>query len=178
MSYSKVFKLVIAGDGGVGKTSLTNKFITGVFTESTRITIGVEFFIKDLEVDGLGTVRLQIWDFGGEERFRFLLPTYVKGANGVLFLYSITDNITLAHFDDWLGILRNYDRSIPIMLAGSKADLKHMRKVPSSEGIKVAKSRRAKGYVEVSAKSGYNVESTFQTMAKLMWDHAQEVDGK
>ncbi|MCP4761817.1 MAG: GTP-binding protein [archaeon] len=174
MSYSKVFKLIIAGDGGVGKTSLTNKFITGVFTDATRITIGVEFFIKDLEVEGLGTVRLQIWDFGGEERFRFLLPTYVKGANGILFLYSITDMMGLAHFDDWLGILRSYDPKIPIMLVGAKADLEHMRKVQTREAIGIAKDRRCKGYVEVSAKSGINVEASFTTISKLMWKHIQQ----
>ncbi len=116
MNYEKVFKLVIAGDGGVGKTSLTNKFITGIFKTDTRITIGVEFFIKDIAVDGLGTVRLQIWDFGGEERFRFLLPTYVKGANGILFMFSTTNMLTLSHFDDWLPILRNYDPNIPIII--------------------------------------------------------------
>ena len=174
MSYSKVFKLIIAGDGGVGKTSLTNKFITGVFTDSTKITIGVEFFIKDLEVPGLGKVRLQIWDFGGEERFRFLLPTYVRGANGVLFLYSMTDLVTLMHIDDWLPILRSADTKIPIMIVGSKADLEHMRKVQQSEAIGMAKGRGCKGFVEVSSKSGYNVEETFKTITKLMWKHVQK----
>lgn len=174
MAYNKTFKLVIAGDGGVGKTSLTNKFITGVFTDSTKITIGVEFFVKDLDVEGLGRVRLQIWDFGGEERFRFLLPTYVKGANGILFLFSITDMLTLAHLDDWLGILRAYDPTLPIMLAGAKADLKHMRKVQTHEAIEIAKSRGCKGYVEVSAKTGENVEASFKTISKLMWNHLQK----
>jgi len=167
----KIFKLIIAGDGGVGKTSLTNKFITGVFTDSTMITIGVEFFVKDLIVPELGEVRLQIWDFGGEERFRFLLPTYVRGANGVLFLFSITDMITLSHLDDWLGILRTYDENIPIMLVGAKADLEHMRRVQRHEAIDVAKTRKCKGYVEVSAKTGLNVDNTFKTVSKLMWSY-------
>jgi len=176
MSYEKVFKLIIAGDGGVGKTSLTQKFITGIFKTDTRITIGVEFFIKDLNIDGMGTVRLQIWDFGGEERFRFLLPTYVKGASGILFMFSITDMLTLSHFDDWLPILRNYDPNIPIMLVGSKLDLKHVRRVPQHEGIDIARSRGCKGYVEVSAKESLNVEESFESLAKLMWQHQQELD--
>jgi len=173
MSYQKVFKLVIAGDGGTGKTSLTQKFITGLFNEAQKITIGVEFFIKDLTVEGLGNVRLQIWDFGGEERFRFLLPTYVKGANGVLFLFSLTDMITLSHLDDWLGILRTYDPNIPIMMVGSKADLKHLRQVQINEAVDIAKSRKCKGYVEVSSKSGENVESSFSTITKIMWNYVQ-----
>ncbi|MHA1819263.1 MAG: Rab family GTPase [Promethearchaeota archaeon] len=171
MSYSKTFKLVLAGDGGVGKTSLTNKFITGLFTDSTKITIGVEFFIKDLYVDKIGNVRLQIWDFGGEARFRFLLPNYMKGANGVLFLFSITDAITLAHIDDWLPIIRKFDPNIPILVVGSKADLQHKRKVPANEAIRIAKERHAKGYVEVSAKTGQNVNSTFETITRLMWKY-------
>lgn len=175
MVYSTTFKLIIAGDGGVGKTSLTNKYITGVFNPAQKITIGVEFFIKDLNLDGIGTVRLQIWDFGGEDRFRFLLPTYVNGANGVLYLFSITDMQTLTHIDEWLQILRSYDPKIPIMVVGSKADLEYMRKVQSHEGVTIAKSKRCKGYVEVSAKSGVNVEITFETISKLMWNYSQRV---
>ncbi len=173
MSYEKVFKLVIAGDGGVGKTSLTNKFITGIFKTDTRITIGVEFFIKDLAIDGLGTVRLQIWDFGGEERFRFLLPTYLKGANGIMFLFSVTNMLTLSHFDDWLPILRNYDPGIPIMLVGSKIDLKQQRRVQKYEAIEVARSRACSSYVEVSAKESINVEEAFNTLTNVMWKYAQ-----
>ena len=171
MSYEKVFKLVIAGDGGVGKTSLTNKFITGIFKTDTRITIGVEFFIKDLPIEGLGPVRLQIWDFGGEERFRFLLPTYVKGANGIMFLFSTTNMLTLSHFDDWLPILRNYDPNIPIMLVGTKIDLKQQRRVPKHEAIEIARSRGCLSYVEVSAKESVNVEEAFRTLTKVMWNY-------
>ncbi len=171
MSYEKVFKLVIAGDGGVGKTSLTNKFITGIFKTDTRITIGVEFFIKDLLIEGLGIVRLQIWDFGGEERFRFLLPTYVKGANGIMFLFSTTNMLTLSHFDDWLPILRNYDPNIPIMLVGTKIDLKAQRRVTKHEAIDIARSRGCSSYVEVSAKESINVEEGFKTLTKVMWNY-------
>jgi len=168
MNFAKTFKIVIAGDGGVGKTSLTNKYITGIFNESTQITIGVEFFIKDLIIENVGTVRLQIWDFGGEERFRFLLPSYMRGTQGVLFLYSIVDPITLMHFDDWLPILRTFDQNISIILVGAKADLSHMRKVSTSEAINFAKSRKCIGFVEVSAKTGQNIEEVFETLTKIM----------
>ena len=175
MAFETTFKLIIAGDGGVGKTSLTNKYITGIFNPAQKITIGVEFFIKDLVLKDVGNVRLQIWDFGGEDRFRFLLPTYVNGANGILFLFSITDNQTIGHIDEWLQILRSYDKKVPIMVVGSKADLEYMRKVQSHAGLKIAKSKGCKGYVEVSAKTGVNVEATFQTISKLMWKHAKRL---
>ncbi|MHA1339829.1 MAG: GTP-binding protein [Promethearchaeota archaeon] len=174
MAFSKTFKIVIAGDGGVGKTSLTNKYITGIFNESSQITIGVDFFIKDLEIENIGVVRLQIWDFGGEERFRFILPSYMRGANGILFLYSITDPATLMHFDDWSPLLRTYDQNIPILLAGSKADLVHMRKVPTNEAIDFARSRGCIGFVEVSAKTGLNIEEAFDTLTKIMIKNSQK----
>ncbi|MHA1729775.1 MAG: Rab family GTPase [Promethearchaeota archaeon] len=176
MVFDKTFKLIIAGDGGVGKTSLTTKFITGLFNPSQKITIGVEFFIKDLELDDLGAIRLQIWDFGGEDRFRFLLPTYVNGANGVLYLFSITDLQTLNNLDDWLEILRGYDAKIPIMMVGSKADLNYMRKVTTHEAVEKAKKLKCRGYVEVSSKSGENIEAAFNTISRLMWKHSKKSD--
>lgn len=174
MDIEKTFKLIIAGDGGVGKTSLTNKYVTGLFSEDTRMTIGVEFFRKDLHMDDLGEIRLQIWDFAGEERFRFFIPQYVNGANGIIFVYSSTDPQTMYHLDDWLHLLRSDDPKIPIMLVGSKVDLKHLRKVNSNEAINFAKRRGCSGFVEVSSKTGENVEETFKVITKLMWEHMHQ----
>ena len=83
-----IFKVCIFGDGGVGKTTLIKRYLSGTFDESTRITIGVDFHIKKLEVEGK-QITLQLWDFAGEERFRMLLPTYMRGAKGGIFLYDI-----------------------------------------------------------------------------------------
>jgi small GTP-binding protein len=180
----ETFKLILAGDGGVGRKKLIQRYVTGEFetkttkkldeeNEGTRKTIGVEFFLKDIKIDGVGYIRLQIWMFGGEERFRFLLPTYVKGATGIMFVFSLTNMLTLSHFDDWLPILRNYDPHIPILLVGSKLDLKNLRRVQKHEAIEVAKSRGCRGYVEVSSKEGINVDEAFETMTRLMWEHEQ-----
>lgn len=171
MDAQKLFKLVIAGDGGVGKTTLTNKFMTGLFNDSTTMTIGVDFFIKDIEIENMGTTRLQIWDFAGEERFRALMPSYINGANGIVYVYSITHPETLYNVDKWLKVLRMYDPKVPILLVGSKIDLTHLRKVQYTEAIEFAKKRGCVGYVEVSAKSGVNVEQTFEIISKLMWEH-------
>ncbi|GAB4319108.1 MAG: Rab family GTPase [Promethearchaeota archaeon] len=174
--FDLTFKLLMTGDGGVGKTTLTQRFVTGLFTESTRITIGVDFHTKDVEVDG-HRVKLQIWDFGGEERFRFLLPSYCRGAAGALFLFSITSYTSLSHMPEWLQIVRENAPGVPILLVGSKRDLEKHRAVPTSDAVEYARGSGLAGYVEVSAKDGTNVEETFTTITRLMIERHQQAGG-
>src|SRR4030042_1429974 len=98
--FDKMFKLIIFGDGGVGKTTLTQRYLTGFFNTDSRLTIGVEFFVKSLEVADK-QVKLKTWGFGGEERFRFLLPQYCRGASGGIFVYDVTQELTLHHLSEW-----------------------------------------------------------------------------
>ncbi len=167
VDYDKMFKLIIFGDGGVGKTSLTQRYLTGVFEEARNLTIGADFFVKNLVVDGKN-VKLQIWDFAGEERFRFLLPVYSKGANGGIFLYDVTNQSSLQHLTAWLQIVNENAPNIPILVIGTKIDLVSMRHVTKAEAIQLAKSFKLSGFAEVSAKSGANVENVFETITKLM----------
>ncbi len=135
------------------------------------MTIGVDFEVKSLESNGK-KVKLQIWDFGGEERFRFLLPTYVRGANGALFMYDVTNYSSLAHIDDWLLVVRKEVKTehdtFPIIVVGGKADLLDDREVTGDEGINIAKSRGVDGFIESSSKTGENVEETFNALTRLM----------
>ena len=89
MSRPLVLKILTAGEGGVGKTTLLHKYIKGEFLADTKMTIGVEFFLKEMNVDGFDVI-LQLWDFGGQERFRFLLESYVTGARGALLMFDLT----------------------------------------------------------------------------------------
>ncbi len=166
--YDATFKIVIFGDAGCGKTTLTQRYLTNLFVSDSKMTIGVDFEVKSLELDEK-KVKLQIWDFGGEERFRFLLPTYVKGANGGLFMYDITNYSSLAHIDDWLVVIKKkIDSLFPIVVVGGKADLADDREISSEEGIKIAQTRDADGFIECSSKTGENVEKSFQALTKLM----------
>ncbi len=166
--YDATFKIVIFGDAGCGKTTLTQRYLTNLFVSDSKMTIGVDFEVKSLELDEK-KVKLQIWDFGGEERFRFLLPTYVKGANGGLFMYDITNYSSLAHIDDWLVVIKKkIDTLFPIVVVGGKADLADDREISSEEGIKIAQTRDADGFLECSSKTGENVEKSFQALTKLM----------
>jgi len=170
------FKLCIFGDGGVGKTTLINKYLTGIFIGDTHITIGVDFHMKIVKLGGI-TVKLQIWDFAGEERFRFFLPNYMRGASGGIFMYDITRQSSLYHLDDWLKILVKdnikVQDTIPILLVGGKADLEDARTVDSEFAYNLTKANNLNGFIECSAKTGQNVELIFELIARLMIKKAE-----
>jgi len=168
--YDATYKIILLGDPEVEKTQLTQRFLTNLFRSDTKMTIGVDFEVKNLEVDD-HWIKLQIWDFGGEERFRFLLPTYVRGANGALFLYDITNYSTLAHIDDWLMVIRKEMRHadiFPIIIVGLVSGFKEERQITPEEAVNIAKSRGVDGFIECSPRTGENVEETFDALTRLM----------
>ncbi len=162
------FKIIIFGEGGVGKTSLTHRYLTGVFSEGRNVTIGVEFYVKNIVIEG-ENIKLQIWDFGGEQRFRFLLPNYCKGSNGGIFVYDVTNLASLHSLHEWMEVIFENAPKIPILVVGTKIDLVEKRKVAKEEAIQVVKSSVMTGYAEVSAKTGFNVEKVFETLSKIIW---------
>jgi len=170
--YDYTFKVIMIGDASVGKTSLTLRFISGFFLEDLKLTIGVDFYSKTTNFKEK-KVKLQIWDFGGEERFRFLLSQYCKGANGAFFLYDITNSITLDHLPDWTQNIREHAGDIPIMLIGSKKDLEEFRAVTREEGILAAKKYNLTSFVELSSKTGDNVEKAFEVITEELIERAK-----
>ena len=171
-----MFKICLFGDGGVGKTTLLGRYLTGLFKSNQTITIGVDFHVKKIEVDGK-IVLLQIWDFAGETRFRFLLPSYVLGASGGIFMYDITRYSSLKNFPEWIKIFKNgfvgaKNKPLPIIMVGGKLDLSFKRAVPSKEAFEMAKSHKLFGYIECSAKDGRNIEDIFSEIARLMLQRA------
>ncbi len=169
--YDYTFKVMLVGDASVGKTSLTLRYISGFFLEDLKLTIGVDFYSKTTKFKDL-KVKLQIWDFGGEERFRFLLSQYTKGANGAFFLFDITNSITLDHLPEWTQIIREHAGDIPIMLIGSKKDLEEFRAVSTDEGNTACKKYNLSSFVELSSKTGENVEKAFEYMTKMLIEKA------
>ena len=125
MSANWIFKVIVAGAGGVGKTALIQRYVTGTFIEDHKMTIGAAFSVKDITLDTGESVRLQLWDFAGEERFRFLLGDYCKGASGAFVCYDITDYSTFEQIPEWLRIIRQNAGMIPIVLVGTKYDLEN-----------------------------------------------------
>ena len=165
--YDAIFKVVIFGDAGCGKTTLTHRFMTGSFISSSNMTIGVDFKSKLVEADS-NRVKLMIWDFGGEERFRFIFPQYVVGAMGGILMYDITDYSSFAHINAWLSIMNGSRDRFPIILLGGKLDLEDMREISYQEGIKIADEMGLDKYIECSSKSGENVNRAFKELTKLM----------
>jgi len=161
------FKLIIAGDGGVGKTTLVDRYVNGTFHSDSRITIGVGFMVKRLVVDG-NPIDLQIWDFGGEDRFRFLLPSYCRGAHGAIFMYDMTNPTSLCHVNEWMQLLRSSGGKFPVIMGGTKADLSNARKVQAAEANSVAQKSGIADTVEVSSKTGQNVDALFEKICLKM----------
>jgi len=162
------FKVVIFGDSQTGKTTLTHRFLTNLFKEDITMTLGVDFLLQGIELDNV-KVKLQIWDFAGEERFRFLFPSYIKGANGAIFMYDITNYGSLAHIDDWLEIInKEIDYDFPLIFVGGKTDLNHLKEVSTRKAMEIANSRGADGFIECSSKTGENVHKIFQLLTKLI----------
>ncbi|TFG21648.1 MAG: GTP-binding protein [Promethearchaeota archaeon] len=165
------FKLCIIGDGGAGKTSLTRRYLEGVFKNDWKMTIGVDFYLKKLDIDAQ-SVSLQVWDFAGEEKFRFLLPGVILGADGTIFMYDITRNTTFKNLDNWLEVFnqtnKEHGQEVSKILVGSKTDLKENRVVSKDDAIKYTADKGFLNYFECSSKNGENVEQIFNTMAKIM----------
>ncbi len=155
------YKIMVGGDGGVGKTTLLRKYVSGTFSTDTHMTIGIEFHVKQLLHDGQGYT-LQLWDLGGQERFRFMLSSYCLGANGALLLFDLTRMSSLDSLQEWVsGVLRKQNADLPILFCGTKADVVEERSVPRDLAVSTAKSLNCFGYVELSAKTGQNVELAF-----------------
>jgi len=169
-SYDYTFKILLLGDASVGKTSFTKRYCYNIFNPSERLTIGVDFHVKTIESNEK-RIKLQLWDVGGEERFRFLLPTYCLGANAAFLLYDITRPSTLDNISEWITIVRQKGGPIPIMLVGSKLDLeKSQRQVERDYGIQIAEKNDMASFVEISAKDNENVDEAFRVLTDLTLD--------
>ena len=174
--YHALFKVCIFGDGGVGKTSLVNRFLTGSFKLDSIMTIGVDFLMKDLEIQGK-KVALQIWDFAGEKRFQFLLPGYVKGASAGIFMFDLTRVSSLTSLTEWLEVLKkgtdNNVKNLPIMMVGGKKDLNDRRSIFSIDAKELAQSHNLLEYIECSSKTGESVELIFHKLAQFLIKRAE-----
>jgi small GTP-binding protein len=165
------FKVCIFGDGGVGKTTLTHRFLQGVFKETYKLTIGIDFYLKKLTIDEK-KISLQIWDFAGEEKFRFLLPGAVTGAHGTIFMFDLTRYVTFNNLISWLKVFNEVNEkegvNIPTLLIGSKLDLDGIRAVSDDEAHSFAKKNNFNDYIECSSKTGENVDYIFESISKIM----------
>ncbi|CAD5172840.1 ras-related protein RIC2 [Musa acuminata AAA Group] len=158
--YDYLFKVVLIGDSGVGKSNLLSRFTRNEFSLESKSTIGVEFATRSLTVDGK-VVKAQIWDTAGQERYRAITSAYYRGAIGALLVYDVTRHATFENVERWLKELRGHtDPNIVVMLIGNKSDLRHLVAVPTEDGEAYAE-RESLYFMETSALEATNVENAF-----------------
>ncbi|KAG7276562.1 hypothetical protein CRUP_019612 [Coryphaenoides rupestris] len=167
--YDYLFKVVLIGDSGVGKSNLLSRFTRNEFNLESKSTIGVEFATRSLQVEGK-TVKAQIWDTAGQERYRAITSAYYRGAVGALLVYDIAKHLTYENAERWLKELQDHaDSNIVIMLVGNKSDLRHLRAVPTDEA-KAFSEKHGLAFLETSALDSSNVELAFQTILTAIYN--------
>ncbi|KAG7457924.1 RAB11a, member RAS oncogene family, like [Megalops cyprinoides] len=166
--YDYLFKVVLIGDSGVGKSNLLSRFTRNEFNLESKSTIGVEFATRSIQVEGK-TIKAQIWDTAGQERYRAITSAYYRGAVGALLVYDIAKHLTYENAERWLKELQDHaDSNIVIMLVGNKSDLRHLRAVPTDEARAFAE-KHGLSFLETSALDSSNVELAFQTILTAIY---------
>lgn len=176
----KMFKLIVLGDGFVGKTAITVRYCEDRFQKEYKMTIGVNFGVKKLQYKNLN-YNLQIWDIAGQERFQFLRAQYYMGAVGVILVYDVTNKLTFQNLANWASEFQEQIGNKPIVLVGNKIDLpttgyidprskkQYEKEVSYEEGKEFAKSLNAH-FFETSAKQNYSIDNMFMNIIDLIDD--------
>mmetsp|Transcript_28084 Transcript_28084/g.42486 ORF Transcript_28084/g.42486 Transcript_28084/m.42486 type:complete len:228 (-) Transcript_28084:202-885(-) len=162
--YDYLFKCLLIGDSGVGKSSLLLRYADDQFNESTVNTIGVDFKIRTIELDSK-IVKLQLWDTAGQERFRTITNSYYRSAHGIVIVYDVTDEESFRNVKTWLLEIDRYGPvNVNKLLVGNKTDIPEKRQISTQQGRDLAASLGIQ-FLETSAKENSNVEKIFISMA-------------
>jgi len=162
-----MLKIIVAGSGGIGKTSILNRWCNGCFDECEVLTKGADFFVKRLEIDGK-FVNIQLWDFAGQERFRFLLQEFVKGSVGAILAFDVERGSSFFDLEGWLQLLRGEIPDLPIVLMATKRDQKYHPTINPDMANDFAQKNNLIDFVETSARDGYNVEAAFLSLINYL----------
>jgi len=165
----KIFKVVVIGAAGVGKTSIIRRFCENSFLEGYKTTIGSDFYVKKLDLEK-AFVNFSVWDLAGEERFKFILPTFCKGAQGALVVFDLSRRRSYIGITSYIELLWQIAGQVPAVLIGNKSDLLDQRAV-NDEEAKLYSQQCNMAYYETSAKDNVNVYRIFEELANLMIDY-------
>ncbi len=172
---SYIFKVIVVGEGGVGKTTFINRYATNKYDKDTKITIGAGFYSFHNKVEADIIIKLQIWDFGGESRFRFILPSYCHGAHAVIFAFDLTRNSTLVNLSDWFDLVYKNTNGNPIVLViGTKADKLREAGREAVTDVKIEDFLKKNElppeiFFKTSSKTGENIEIVFAALSDLLY---------
>ena len=171
-----MFKILLLGDGGVGKTSLLRRFIDNTFDPDYKGTIGVQFMTKTVII-GNNSIKLTIWDVAGQSKFTSYRHLYYRDADGIMLVYDITRAVTFENLDRWIiDAIKYTNLNTQIAVLANKKDLYDKRAVPEVDGQQYSDQRKAVLFSETSAKTGENVENTFFALAKNILEISEKID--
>jgi small GTP-binding protein len=166
MPTSKIMKVFLAGEGGVGKTTMVDRYVNGVFNPNTIMTIGTNFAVKRVQLSNGTDLTLQIWDLGGEQRFAFMIPQYIKGAEGGLLVFDTTRFTSYRNLPNWVKIIRDTVPDMPLILVGTKIDLENAS-LDEEMYRQFAEENNMVGVVLSSSKNGAGVDDAFGRLVSL-----------
>lgn len=188
--YDYLFKIVLIGDSGVGKSNILSRFTRNEFSVESKSTIGVEFATRSIEIEKK-VVKAQIWDTAGQERYRAITSAYYRGAVGALLVYDVTKKgtaiikesklisyslETFADVEKWLAELRDHaDSKIVIMLTGNKCDLQHLRSV-TTQDAEIYAVKEDLLFLETSALNSVNIDAAFQKVLSVIHERSQTLE--
>ncbi|KAK9516926.1 hypothetical protein VZT92_024832 [Zoarces viviparus] len=165
-SFDFLFKIILVGDSDVGKTCVVQSFKSGIFIAKQQNTIGVDFTVRTLDIDGK-KVKMQVWDTAGQERFRTITQSYYRSAHGALVAYDITRRSTFESVSQWIREVEQFGASsVVLILIGNKSDLHAQRQVLFEDACTLAENNGVLAALETSAKEAQNVEAAFILMAR------------
>ena len=174
--YDMQIKLLMIGDSGVGKTCLLLRYANDSFSPTFITTIGIDFKIKNVDIDGT-RIKLQIWDTAGQERFRTITTSYFRGAQGILLVYDVTDRRSFESIRNWISQIQQHaDVHVNKILVGNKCDMTDEKVVSTQEGMDLA-NEFGIPFAEVSAKNDIKVDDSFKDLATAVKERLQ-ADGQ
>lgn len=166
-------KITLCGDYAVGKTSIARRFSGKSFKKSYKATVGVDIHTRAFKYDDL-RVRLQVWDLGGQARFRKILPSYFRGSKGSFLVFDLTRRESLKSIPDWMEKIENRADASTGILVGNKADLKSLRSIDREEAEDMRDQISVNKYIETSAKTNQNIDKAFQSLVKAIVQRMKE----
>jgi small GTP-binding protein len=172
MSPAYLFKVVTVGSAQVGKTSMILRYTTGRFREYYAPTLGADFAVKKMDLDG-DRVKVQVWDLGGQDFLGSVRAGFYPGARGVIFLFDVTRPETLTELNDWKNEVDSHIRNYTSLLVANKTDLEEERAVSEKEGRKFAKNLGSE-YYETSVKLNQNVSDAFEAITKQVLEKMKD----
>lgn len=171
--YRATFKILLLGDGAVGKTSVVRRFVHKKFDSSYLMTIGMEPYTRFETINGI-SICFSLWDIAGQEKFRSMRKIFLQGASGTLLVFDLTRRESFDNVNIWYEESMNEEPDQKMILVGNKNDLKDKREVKFLEGVEKARELRCIDYIETSALTGKKVEEVFILLGEILLQQYQE----